>query len=114
MERNIPPPFSCTNALAYLTVPLTVSILPVMKRGKHIGCSNRELDELYERTDSWKDTGPSLEDGKDVDFVLEDLSVYYALPANTAKAIARLARRKRTSPERLIRRWVEEKLAADS
>jgi hypothetical protein len=85
-----------------------------MKRGKRIGYSDRELDDLYELTDSLKDIGPSLSEESEVDFVVEDLSVYYALPPGTASAVARLARKKRTSPERLIKRWVEEKLAVES
>jgi len=82
-----------------------------MKQGKQAGYGKNDLDRLYALTESWTDIGGSLS-GPDVPFEVDDLCVFYALPAKTASAVAHLARRRRTTPERLIKRWVEEKLAS--
>ncbi len=82
-----------------------------MRQAKHTGYSKAELNKLYELTDSWTDISGLMADGKDVEFKVEDLRVFYALPARTAQQVVRLARRRRTTPERLIERWVNEKLA---
>ncbi len=82
-----------------------------MKRTKNTGYTKAELDRLYKMTESWKDTSNTLTGGKDVEFVKDNLRVFYALPVRTARAVSQLARRRRTTPERLIERWVREKLA---
>jgi hypothetical protein len=82
-----------------------------MKRTKRIGYTKAELDKLYELTESWTDTSELVAKGPDVEFVTDNPQVLYALPVRTAQAVSRLARRRRTTPERLIQRWVKEKLA---
>ncbi len=81
-----------------------------MRGTKRTGYSRAELDRLYELTDSWTDVSDSLSSGKGERFIIEDRRVFYSLPAQTAAALGRLARRRRTTPERLIERWVNEKL----
>jgi len=81
-----------------------------MTATRHTGYSKAELDRLYDLTDSWTDIGASESTRANVEFTVEDLRVCYTLPVPTAKAVARLARRRRTTPERLIERWVREKL----
>ena len=82
-----------------------------MKSTKGTGYSRAELDRLYALTDSRSDVSASLAVGQPVDFLIDDPRVFYSLPARTAQAVSRLARRRRTTPERLIERWVKEKLA---
>jgi len=82
-----------------------------MRRTRHTGYTRTELDKLYALTESRTDTSKSLAETRDIEFVVDDLRVFYALPARTAQAVGRLARRRRTTPERLIERWVKEKLA---
>jgi hypothetical protein len=81
-----------------------------MTRTRHAGYTKAELDRLYDLTDSWTDIGASESTKANVEFIVEDLRVCYTLPVRTAKAVVQLARRRRTSPERLIERWVREKL----
>jgi hypothetical protein len=81
-----------------------------MTRTRYTGYTKAELDKLYDLTDSWTDISGPDNAKTNVEFVVEDLRVCYTLPVRTAKAVAELARRRRTSPERLIERWVKEKL----
>jgi hypothetical protein len=82
-----------------------------MRRTRRIGYTKAELDRLYERTESWTDPSKAVMRGPDVEFVMDDPQVLYVLPIRTAEALSRLARRRRTTPERLVHRWVKEKLA---
>lgn len=85
-----------------------------MKRPKSIDYTAEELDELYERTEQLKDASPSMSDERRVEFVVEDTSRLYTLPEGVMRKLDRLARRRRTTAQKLIERWVREKLAEAS
>ena len=82
-----------------------------MKRGKSTAPSRAEIKQLYDRTERLKDVSSCMAEDRQVEFEIDDRLPLCWLSERLIRQLDQLARRRRTTPRKLIERWVREKLA---
>lgn len=82
-----------------------------MKLRKSTIHGRADIRRLYDDSERLEDVGSTMTEDRQVEFEIDDRLRLYALPERLVRQLDQLARRRRTTPQKLIERWVREKLA---